>query len=61
MEFNDFSNHLQYVERNGVTLNIEEKMNLGMAVHTLKADLHLTKVYMLAKITGKKKFSIMFS
>ena len=56
MEFNDFSNHLQYVERNGVTLNIEEKMNLGMAVHTLKADLHLTKVYMLAKITGKNKF-----
>lgn len=28
MEFGNISNHLQYVERNGVTFHIEEKMNL---------------------------------
>ena len=52
MDFDKLQAHMQYVERNGNTLNIEERMKLGTAVMELKADMGLDKVWLYAKITG---------
>ena len=41
MDFEKLQSHMQYVERNGNTLNIEERMKLGCAVMELKADMGL--------------------
>lgn len=35
MEFNRFNQDLKYLAENGVTLNIEERMNIGTAIATL--------------------------
>jgi hypothetical protein len=32
MEVENISSHLKYVNSNGVTLNIEERMNLDLAI-----------------------------
>jgi len=53
MDFDKLSSNLQYIERNGCCLNIEEKMRLGLAVKELKCDLNLCKVLFYGKITGK--------
>jgi len=53
METKDFSSQFQYIERNGCTFNLEEKMKLGLALGELKADLNLTKCYIMGKVTGK--------
>lgn len=44
---------MQYVERNGCTLNIEEKIKLGLALAELRTDLNLVTTYFVGKITGK--------
>jgi len=44
--------HMQYVERNGCCLNIEEKIKLGLAISELMSDLGLKKCYFVGKITG---------
>jgi len=43
---------MQYVERNGCCLNIDEKIKLGLALGELMADLSPTEVWFLGKITG---------
>jgi radial spoke head protein 9 len=52
MDSDKMSAHLQYVERNGNTLNIDEKMKLGLAIMELKTDMALEQCWMFAKITG---------
>jgi hypothetical protein len=44
---------MQYIERNGCCLNIEEKMRLSLAFQELKSDLNLSTIWFTAKITGK--------
>lgn len=53
MDTDKLQSHMQYVERNGVCLNIEEKMRLGIAFQELKNDLGLTTVFFVGKISGK--------
>ena len=53
MDIELLETHMQYVERNGCCLNIEEKMRLSLAFQELKADLKLQKLRLTAKITGK--------
>jgi len=35
MEFNRFNQDLKYLAGNGVTLNLDERMNVGIAIATL--------------------------
>ena len=44
---------MQYIERNGVCLNIDEKMRLNLAITELKCDLGIEDVVLIAKISGK--------
>jgi hypothetical protein len=53
MNYDNFNSHLQYIERSGNTLNIDEKIRLDLAVKELKLDLGLAHVYIVGKITGK--------
>ena len=55
MDVDKLQSHMQYVERSGNTLNIEEKMKLGTAIMELKVDLSLTQVWLYAKISGVVK------
>ena len=50
MDISELDQHMQYVERNGCCLNIEEKIRLGLAFKELKADLGLDKVFFVGKI-----------
>jgi len=53
MDIDKLDAQMQYVEKNGVCLNVEEKIRLNLAFKQLKADLGLPKVYFLGKIQGK--------
>mmetsp|Transcript_29910 Transcript_29910/g.45748 ORF Transcript_29910/g.45748 Transcript_29910/m.45748 type:complete len:88 (+) Transcript_29910:3-266(+) len=52
MDIDKLDSQMQYVERNGCCLNIEEKMKLKLAFRELKHDLSLDKIWFLGKITG---------
>ncbi len=49
------SEHMQYVEKNGCCLNIEERIRLSLALGELISDLSPTDVWFVGKITGKLK------
>lgn len=53
MDFDNFNNHLQYVENNGFTFNMDEKLRLSLAVKELKQDIKVKNVKILGKICGK--------
>ena len=53
MNCSKLSDEMQYIERNGVCLNIDEKMRLNLAINELKCDLNLTDCALIAKVTGK--------
>ena len=53
MDCSKLSDQMQYIERNGVCFNIDEKMRLSLAINELKCDLGLKHVALIAKVTGK--------
>jgi len=53
MDTDLLDSQMQYIERNGCCLNIEEKMRLSLAFQELKSDLNLSTIWFTAKITGK--------
>lgn len=52
MDCSKLSDEMQYIERNGVCLNIDEKMRFNLAVNELKCDLGIEEVVLIAKVTG---------
>jgi hypothetical protein len=44
---------MQYIERNGICFNIDEKMRLNLAINELKCDLNAQDVALIAKVSGK--------
>jgi hypothetical protein len=50
MDSDKLNAEMQYVERNGSCLNVDEKVRLSLAVKELKADLGLNKVWIIGKI-----------
>ena len=61
MDSKKFSSEFQYIERNGCTFNMEEKMKLGLAIGELRSDLNLTHCFIVGKVTGKLTISDFFS
>ena len=53
MEVESIAQHLKYVNASGVTLNIEERMNLDIALQKLKNDFAFDEVLFWGKIIGK--------
>ena len=53
MDSKKFSSEFQYIERNGCTFNMEEKMRLGLAIGELRSDLNLSACFIIGKVTGK--------
>ena len=56
MEVSKISTELKYIETNGRTLNVEERIRLDLAFETLAKDLPTTAspLYLWGKISGKK-------
>lgn len=52
MDIDNFSSLIKYVNVNGVTLNIEEKMQLQLAFEQLKNDITADELLFWGKITG---------
>jgi len=44
---------LKYLATNGVTLNSEEKMNIGLALSELQCQLNFEELLLWGKIEGK--------
>jgi hypothetical protein len=57
MEVSKIQSELKYIEANGCTLNIEEKIKLDLAFETLAKDLPktATPLYLWGKIRGKSQ------
>jgi radial spoke head protein 9 len=52
MEVEQISNHLKYINCNGVTLNIEERMHLNLSLHKLHNDYNFEELLFWGKING---------
>jgi radial spoke head protein 9 len=46
---------LKYINLNGVTLNIDERLNIKLALQQLQSDLKLDSIYLWGKIIGTVK------
>ncbi len=53
MEYSAIRDHLKYVNANGVTLSIEERMNLDLALQKLHLDFGFEELLLWGKINGK--------
>lgn len=53
MESSSLDQQLKYVNLNGVTLNIEEKLQLQLAFQQLQNDFKLEELFFWGKINGK--------
>ena len=53
MDVENFDSTLKYVNINGVTLNIDERIQLKLSIGQLQCDLKVDKVWLWGKITGK--------
>jgi hypothetical protein len=53
MQIDALDSRMQYIERNGCCLNIDEKMKLQIAFSELENDLGHSEFAWAGKITGK--------
>lgn len=53
MEYSAIRDHLKFVNANGVTLSIEERMNLDLSLQKLHLDFGFEELLLWGKINGK--------
>ena len=53
MDVENFDYTLKYINLNGVTLNIDERLQLKLSLAQLQQDLSLDRVLLWGKIVGK--------
>ena len=53
MDAESLDSSLKYINLNGVTLNIEERLHIKLSLQQLQNDLHLDQVFFWGKIIGK--------
>ena len=53
MDISKLASELKYVEINGVTLNIDERMRLDLGCMELANEIKVNKMYFWGKIRGK--------
>ena len=55
MEIHRFSNDVKYLASNGIVLNIDERMNIGLALGQLASEVPFEELFFWGKIEGKSK------
>ncbi len=58
MEVDQIANHLKYINCNGVTLNIEERMNLNLSLNKLHNDYTFEELLFWGKINGTLSYML---
>lgn len=53
MEASRFHTDMKYLASNGVTLNVEERMNVSLALMTLGCEIPFEQLFFWGKIEGK--------
>jgi hypothetical protein len=53
MEVENLESHLKYVNTNGVTLNIDERLNLDLALQKLHLDFNFEELLFWGKVNGE--------
>jgi hypothetical protein len=53
MEYTRVAQELKYLSTNGVTLNPDEKMNIGLCLAQLQCELNFEEMLLWGKIEGK--------
>jgi hypothetical protein len=54
MEYTSIRDHLKYINANGLTLSIDERLNLDLALQKLQLDFGFEELLLWGKITGKQ-------
>lgn len=55
MEHSTIRDHLKYINANGLTLNLEERMNLDLSLQKLQIDFNFEELLLWGKVTGRFK------
>ena len=53
MEYTSIRDHLKYINANGLTLSIDERLNLDLALQKLQLDFGFEELLLWGKVTGK--------
>jgi hypothetical protein len=60
MELKTLSANLKYLTPNGITLNIEEKMQVMLALSQLQCEMNFEELFFWGKVEGKNLFYYCF-
>lgn len=52
MEYTAIRDQLKYINANGITLNLDERMNLDLALQKLQLDLGFEELLFWGKVNG---------
>lgn len=61
MEVENLESELKYINANGVTLSIDERLNLELALSKLQLDFGFEQLLFWGKINGKNRRSYIYS
>lgn len=53
MEYTAIRDHLKYINANGLTLSLEERMNLDLSLQKLQLDFSFEELLLWGKVTGR--------
>jgi len=53
MDYKNIESSLKYLAPNGVTLNVQERFNLDLALQTLNLDISFEQLLLWGKVEGK--------
>ena len=53
MEYTTIRDQLKYINANGLTLSIEERLNLDLGLQKLQLDFAFEELLLWGKVTGK--------
>jgi len=59
MEYTAISDQLKYINANGITLNLDERMNLNLSLQKLQLDFGFEELLFWGKVNGKYKLQIL--
>ena len=59
MEYTAISDQLKYINANGITLNLDERMNLNLSLQKLQLDFGFEELLFWGKVNGKFRLHIL--
>jgi hypothetical protein len=58
MEHSVIRDQIKYINANGLTLSLEERMNLDLSLQKLQVDFNFKELLLWGKVTGKGSIHI---